>query len=223
MFKRWVGAVAAGLLIPGLVGYTRAFIAFLASVPVITAAQLAFLIGTTVYLAWHVMVIKPMKLYLFGHELMHAVATWLSGGQVKAFKVSAGGGNVAGTKSNLFIAIAPYLVPVYSVVAALAYVVAGWFWDVQPYATWFYGVLGSTLAFHWAFTGEFVKIRQPDLVESGRLLSLVLIYWVNLSTVALAVALVTPPMRVWDYLVDGSQRSADLYIAIWRQLFGTSS
>lgn len=219
MLKRWFGVLMALAALPLLAGYTAAFIAFLASVPVMTAAQLTFLIGATVYLAWHTMVGRPLKVYVFGHELMHAVATWMSGGQVKAFKVSGQGGSVASTKTGLLIALAPYLVPVYSILVALAYVVAGWFWNTKPYAPLFYGVLGATLAFHFAFTAEFVKTRQADLVESGRLLSLVIIYWVNVSLVALTVALVTPPMRFWTYLAGGAQRSAALYTAVVRQLF----
>lgn len=220
MLKHWLGVLVAMALLPTLLGYTAAFVAFLASVPTMTAAQLAFLLGSTAYLAWHTMVGKPLKLYVFGHEMMHAVATWISGGQVKAFRVSAKGGHVAGTKTNLGIALAPYLIPVYSVLVALLYVVAGWFWNVRAYASWFYGALGATLAFHFAFTAEFVKTRQPDLIESGRLLSLTFIYWANLAFVALAVALVTPAMRFWNYVADGYQRSGALYAALVRQLFG---
>lgn len=220
VLKRWLGVLVALALWPALVGYTAAFVQFLASVPTVTAAQLAFLLGATVYLSLHTIIGKPLKLYVFGHELMHAVAMWCSGGQVKAFKVSAKGGSVSGTKTGLFIALAPYLVPTFSVVVTVAYLVAGWFWDVRTYAPWFYGFLGGTLAFHLAFTGEFVKTRQPDLIESGRLLSLTLIYWTNLALVALAVALITPPMQFWHYLADGSAHSAGLYAAIAHQLFG---
>jgi len=31
---------------------------------------------------------KPMWIYVFGHELTHAVWTWLMGGRVKKFKAS---------------------------------------------------------------------------------------------------------------------------------------
>lgn len=218
--RRWAGVLLAIALWPALAGYTAALIGFLASVRVITGAHLAFLVGMTAYLAWHTMVGRPLKLYLFGHELMHAVAAWLSGGQVKAFKVTGRGGSVTATKSGFFIALAPYLIPVYSVLAALAYVVLGWFWEVELYAPWFYGALGASLAFHFAFTAEFVKTRQPDLVASGRLLSLTTIYWVNLAVVALAVSIITPRLQVWDYLADGSLRSAGLYRAAAQQLLG---
>ena len=219
MLKRLLGLLIVAALLPALAAYTRAFALFLAAVPVVTAAQVAFLVGTTLYLACHTMVGKPTRAYVFGHELMHAMATWVSGGQVKAFKVSAKGGSVAGTKANLLIALAPYLIPAYSVLAALIYVILGWFMETRRFALWFYGVLGATLAFHFAFTVEFVKTKQPDLIQNGRLFSLAIIYWVNLACVALAVALVTPPMRFTDYLMDGYIESVGWYTALVRQLF----
>lgn len=220
MLKRFLGLLLVLAALPALAGYTLAFIAWLAEIPAVTAAQMAFLVGVSAYLGWHTMVGKPLRLYVFGHELMHAVALWLSGGQVKAFKVSKKGGHVTGTKTNVFIALAPYLIPVYAVVVTLLYVVLGWFLDVQTYRLWWYGALGAALAFHLVFTVEFVKTKQPDLLENGRLLSLAVIYWVNLLCVALAVAVVSPPMQVGRYLTDGAWRAAELYTALARQLFG---
>lgn len=219
MLKRvFSGLLVVGVL-PALAGYTAAFVAYLASVPAVTSAQVAFLVGVTVYLGWHTLAGKPLRVYVFGHELMHAVALWFSGGHVKAFKVSKTGGHVTGTKTNVFIALAPYLIPIYSVVVTLLYFVLGWFLDVQSYRLWWYGALGATLAFHVVFTVEMAKTQQPDLLQNGRLLSLAVIYWVNLLCVALAVALVSPPLTVGQYVTDGAWRSAGFYTAIAHQLF----
>lgn len=220
MFKRLLGFLLVLAALPALAAYTAAFVAFLAAVPAVTSAQVAFLVGVTVYLGWHTLVVKPLRLYVFGHELMHAVALWLSGGHVKAFKVSKKGGHVTGTKTNFFIALAPYLIPIYSVVVTLLYFILGWFVDVQSYRLWWYGTLGATLAFHVVFTVEMVKTEQPDLLQNGRLVSLAVIYWVNLLCVALAVALVSPPLTVAQYVTDGAWRSAGFYTAITHQLFG---
>lgn len=220
MLKRLVGLLLVLAALPALAAYTAAFVAFLASVPAVTSAQVAFLVGVTLYLGWHTLVGKPMKVYVFGHELLHAVALWLSGGQVKAFKVSSQGGHVTGTKTNFFIALAPYLIPGYTVLVTLLYVITGWFVDVQSYRLWWYGALGATLAFHIVFTVEMAKTQQPDLLQNGRLLSLAVIYWVNLLCVALAVALVSPPLTVGQYVTDGAWRSAAYYTAIAHQLFG---
>ena len=57
---------------------------------------------------------KPMWVYVFGHELTHALWTWLFGGKVKKFKASAKGGHVIVTKNNFLISLAPYFFPVYA-------------------------------------------------------------------------------------------------------------
>ena len=220
MLKRLLGLLLVVAALPALAGYTAAFVAFLASVPAVTSAQVAFLAGVASYLGWHTVVVKPMRLYVFGHELMHAVALWVSGGRVKAFKVSSKGGHVTGTKTNPFIALAPYLIPVYSLRATLLFFLVGWFLDVQAFRLWWYGALGATLAFHVVFAVEMVKTQQPDLLQNGRLVSLAVIYWVNLLCVALAVALVSPPLTIGRYVTDGAWRSAELYTAIAHHLFG---
>ncbi|MBI4226672.1 MAG: hypothetical protein HY600_00175 [Candidatus Omnitrophica bacterium] len=219
MLKRLIGLLLVVGALPALAGYTAAFVEFLAEIPSVTAAQLAFLVGVTVYLGWHTMVAKPVRLYVFGHELMHAIALWLSGGHVKAFKVSAKGGHVTGTKTNFFIALAPYLLPVYTLLVLLAYWVLGWFLDVQGAQLWWYGALGATLAFHLVFTAEFVKTQQPDLLQNGRLVSLAVIYWVNLLCVAWAVAVVSPPLSVGRYITEGAWRSAEWYTTLAHRLF----
>ena len=58
---------------------------------------------------------KPMWVYVFGHELTHALWTWLMGGRVKQFKATSKGGHVIVTKTNFLIALAPYFFPVYAV------------------------------------------------------------------------------------------------------------
>jgi hypothetical protein len=57
---------------------------------------------------------KPMWIYVFGHELTHALWTWLFGGQVKKMKVSSAGGHVVVSKTNFVIALAPYFFPLYA-------------------------------------------------------------------------------------------------------------
>ena len=61
--------------------------------------------GAACWFTVYALLPKPMWVYVFGHELTHALWTWLFGGKVKKFKVSALGGHVVITKSNFLIAI----------------------------------------------------------------------------------------------------------------------
>ena len=80
-----------------------------------------FFIVIIAYLIAHAVVLKPDYLYIFGHEVMHVLATWLSGGKVSSFRVSPKGGSVSTSKSNIFISLAPYFFPFYTIIVAFVY------------------------------------------------------------------------------------------------------
>jgi hypothetical protein len=122
-----------------------------------------------------------LYLYVLGHELTHAVFVLMFRGKVTDFHVSATGGYITTNKTNLMIALSPYFVPLWSVVAAVCFALMRLFFDLTP--TWnlgFYGVMGVTWTFHIAWTLWMIPRDQPDLKENGTFLSLVVIFFGNL-------------------------------------------
>lgn len=75
---------------------------------------LFFLGGCFFYLVLHLFFYKPIKMYVFGHELVHALSAWLCGGKVGKMKLKNSSGEVSVSKVNTFIALSPYFVPIYS-------------------------------------------------------------------------------------------------------------
>src|ERR1043165_7130212 len=73
----------------------------------------AMLAGAACWVAIFLLLPKPMWVYVFGHELTHAIWNWLFGGSLKRFKVTSNGGHVVVTKNNFLIALAPYFFPLY--------------------------------------------------------------------------------------------------------------
>lgn len=126
--------------------------------------------------------------YVLGHEVTHAAFVYLCGGKVTDFSVKSTGGYVTTTKTNLLIALSPYFVPFWSVVAVgimLAVKAAYWAWpewgELSPHV-WrlFYLLLGFTWFFHMAWTFWMIPKDQPDLKENGTFLSLAVIFFGNL-------------------------------------------
>ena len=72
-----------------------------------------------------------MWIYVFGHELTHALWTWLFGGQVKKMKVSSSGGHVIISKTNFLIALAPYFFPLYAVIVVGVFALGHLIWNWQ--------------------------------------------------------------------------------------------
>jgi len=143
-----------------------------------------FLIGSLLMLGWFwSKLAQPFFLYLyvFGHELTHAVFVKCFGGKVYDMEWSSQGGYVTTDKSNWVISLSPYFVPFWSVVAVILYAVPSFFWSIPGEADLvFYAAMGASWSFHMAWTVWMIPRDQPDLQDNGTFLSLVLIYFGNL-------------------------------------------
>ncbi len=137
--------------------------------------------GALAYLVFHIFIWRPAYIYVWGHEMVHVVATWICGGQVQDFNVAAEGGGVVTSKTNFFIELSPYFIPIYTLLAIAVYFGLKMFSAEVPHATEiFLFVIGMTLAFHFVMTSEILRVQQPDILKSGYTFSFVLIFIGNL-------------------------------------------
>ncbi len=151
-----------------------------------------FLVGAVLYLLLQWVFRRPMTLYVFGHELTHAVAAAFSGYKVKSLFVSDKGGEVRLSGSNVAVALAPYCVPIYAVGVLGLYALVRRYADLPVPPLWVGLGLGFTLAFHAALTVHALRQDQPDLRQAGRFLSLILIALANALVLALAAKALFP-------------------------------
>ena len=143
-----------------------------------------YLAGVLSYLVFERLLTKPMWLYVFGHEMTHALTAVLSGAKVHSFKAKSTGGEVRLSKSNAFIAISPYIIPIYLVVIVLVYAVTRRWWNPPQLLPVFQFLLGAALAFHISLTISAIHRHQPDLKVLGFFLSGVLILMGNTLVLA---------------------------------------
>ena len=139
---------------------------------------------------------RPMWIYVVGHEMTHAIWTWAFGGKVKRLKVTSQGGHVIITKSNFFIALAPYFFPFYVVVIFLVYALGDLVWGWQSYRAWFHLFSGAAYAFHVTLTYDVLKTRQSDITQQGYLFSVVVIWLGNVFVLLLGLPLLTGRVSV---------------------------
>jgi hypothetical protein len=136
---------------------------------------------------------RPVRSYVFGHEMSHLVVARLFGGKIIDWNVSAQGGFVETNKSNTWISLAPYLLPFYSLIVLGVFGVAGILWhlhhpcevtlgstQIEFKPVWlFYVSLGFTWCFHATYTYKTVLAQQSDLERNGEFFSLLLIFLIN--------------------------------------------
>ena len=135
---------------------------------------------------------RPLLIYVFGHELTHALWVWVMGGRVSAFKVTREGGHIISDKHNFWIALAPYFFPLYSIAVIAAYGAASLHWNMEPYHRWLYALIGVTWAFHVSFTLWMIPKGQSDLTYFGTFFSLVVIYLMNLAVLTMLLIIASP-------------------------------
>jgi len=152
----------------------------------------AYFGGALGYLAFERVVWSPLRLYVFGHELTHAISCWLSGGQVYEFHASAKGGHVKLSKTNVWISLSPYFVPLYTVLLILFCRILSIWFNLAHYAWLIHALIGASLAFHVSLTVFALKCHQPDLQVLGWLPSMSLIFWMNGLCITLLLACLFP-------------------------------
>ncbi|MDB6125104.1 MAG: hypothetical protein JWQ71_4097 [Pedosphaera sp.] len=186
---KWVKLVVAVLLLPLCIGAVKALWLVLRASGDATNFWMAFLAGAACWLVIFLLLPKPMLVYVFGHELTHALWTWLFGGKVKKFKATAKGGHVIVTKNNFLISLAPYFFPLYVILVVLVYVGGHLIWNWQPYVLWFHLLLGAAYAFHLTLTAHILKTEQSDITQQGYLFSVVIIFLGNIGVLLVGVPL----------------------------------
>lgn len=223
---RVVKFLAAVALLPVCIGFTQGFGDVFLSlknrvwIEVVGLPQDVrwFLGGVAIFAIFTALVYRAVTLYVFSHELCHALATWMCLGSVSNLRASANGGQVTTSKSNTFIRLAPYFVPFYAVALAAAFLLLNAYWrPLGAYRGALAFGLGVTLAFHFGFTLWSLRRGQSDLKSDGWFFSMVVIYVVNVLVLAAAGGLLLSgnAYGAWDTLrsvcVTGWGRSADLY------------
>jgi len=205
------------LLIPVAIGSTKAFYDNMMLVTEFSANMRFFLWGVASYAIMHIFFYRPASVYVFAHEAVHAAAAWLFGGRIRSLKVSKGGGSVATDRSNFVIELSPYFIPVYTLIILAAYFVISASYRINGATFIFF--IGFTLAFHLILTVETLKIKQPDIMRSGYVFSIALVYILNIAVISLVFGALFAEFGITKYFKDVYLSSREIYGAIIKQVF----
>jgi hypothetical protein len=200
---RWVKFVIAIFLLPLCAILTQTFFTVFTRATVTQRLWAAeefwfFSLGAILWLIAFFGLPRPMVVYVFGHELTHALWVVLMGGRVSRFKVGRDGGHIVTDRNNFWIALAPYFFPLYSLITIAIYGLLGLFLNVQPYGRLLYAVIGISWAFHFTFTCWMIPKKQTDLTDHGTFFSLVVIYLMNLALLSVMLVLASSQITFAD-------------------------
>lgn len=183
------------LLLPAAWGITRALIDAIVIAAgaegALSVESLSLLGGVAAFaLVWAALP-HPVRTYVFGHELTHALWGLFFGARPSKIKISANGGSVMLTKENFLITLAPYFFPFYTFLVVIAALVTSAFLRPLPFLPLWLFLVGFTWAFHVLFTLETLTRRQPDVKLYGRVFSWTFIFLANVAIILVWLAAMT--------------------------------
>jgi hypothetical protein len=201
---RWLKFVIALFLLPLCAIFTQTFFTVFTRATVTQRLWAGeefwfFSLGAVLWLIAFFGLPRPMVIYVFGHELTHALWVVLMGGRVSRFRVAREGGHIVTDRNNFWIALAPYFFPLYGLIVIGSYGLLGLFFNVQPYGRLLYGLIGATWAFHFTFTCWMIPKKQTDLTDHGTFFSLVVIYLMNLALLSVMLVLASSRIGFADF------------------------
>ena len=184
---------------------------------------LDFLYGFLGYAILHFLFFKPLRIYVFAHELTHALAAWLGGVAVYGFHVGKQEGKVELSSSNTFIALAPYCIPLYALAVVVGYRVFLWYAGQSVPSpsspSLFLVVMGAALAFHILMTADtFWGRRQPDLLQAGGM-----VFSLSIIAIANSLLLIVALKIFFPSLVSVARGATDILqgtLAFWGPIIG---
>jgi len=238
--RRWLNTVFGVFLLPVALLLTQTFFGAFSRATVehgfwATDEFWFFALGAALWTLWFfgsiwsMGVPRPLRAYVFGHELTHAIWVWMWGGKVSRFEVSRDGGYIVTDTHNFWIALAPYFYPLYSLALIVLYGVASLFYDLPHLGAtfllmtplqWLFLLLGASWAFHLSFTLWMIPKGQSDLSSHGNFFSLVIIYLMNLLVLALFLIVAAPEISFASFGRELWANAEDLSAAVWQGVRG---
>ena len=188
---KWVKLILAILLLPVCIGAGQTLWMVTRACGDADITLVPILAGAACWVVIYLLLPKPMWIYVFGHELTHALWAWLFGGSVKKFKATPDGGHVIVSKTNFLIALAPYFFPLYAAIVVALFAVGHLAWNWKSYLVWFHLLVGAAYAFHVTLTSHILKTRQSDITSQGYLFSAVVIFLGNALVLLIGIPLLT--------------------------------
>lgn len=138
----------------------------------------SFWLGLLIYPVFQRFVVRPNGIYIFEHEMTHALFAVFTGSRVKKISLKKDNGSVVVDKTNSLITLAPYFFPLYAAsVFALWKIVARIWPQVMPWEPAAHFAFALALSFHFFMTTNAIFHGQSDIRADGVFFSMAVIFF----------------------------------------------
>lgn len=150
------------------------------------AFAISFIVGIFIFKKY-----KFPAVYVFGHEMTHYLTAKLFLKKTGRIRLGSKSGSVEVMGSNIWIVLAPYIVPFYTIAAVSIYGLAICFYKSQWLDMVLACITAVGYAYHVMLTLHVLHLNQTDLLEYGPFFSIAVIFAGNMMLVLLSVLIFT--------------------------------
>ncbi len=183
------------LLIPVTVGSSLGFLKGLQAIN--TTCLNSFSLGAVVFLFVYLFLLEPQGVYDYGQKIM---------GDIFRFFAP-------------LVEVAPFFLPVYSLLILIAFFFASFFPNLKGYAPYFMFFISFTLMMHFVFTAKTLREKDGSVLKPNYFFEFSLIYIVNLSILASLFGLVFSDFSSAEFFSTIADVTSKVYTGIFNQLF----
>jgi len=178
-------------------------------------ASLGFVLFLLVYFIFG----PPVKTYIIEHELTHIIFALLSGIKIKGVSFKKSHSYVKTNRVNIFVALAPYSFPLYTLLVIAIYKVVKNFFYSNIVSSVFYFLMGASLSFHLTVTLHYIQLDQPDMKRWGYFSSMVFILLWSIIVLSVILALMFKRVELIYFYKSSICSAGSFYKSLFSLVF----
>jgi len=201
--------------VPALAGYALAlYVEVAAALSHSTQARLGLAMVPAGMLLWLLFGRFLRFFHVFEHEVTHLVTGLLFFIQPRQLVASESGGRMEMYGNNFIVSLAPYFVPLFSLVLMVLMPLLDS--TVSVYAC---SLLGLATGYHIITNLQEFSLQQPDIRSHGRVFSTIICLWGNVMALGLVAGFLQRAWPgSWAYLTSGGRETAAIVEFVVTQL-----
>ncbi len=187
--------VLAALAVPLIIGITAAFSKTVLSLEPLF--QNYFIAGIAAYLILHFFIYKPVAVYKTGQGILQFIFGFFAP----------------------LVKIAPYLLPIYSILITAAYFILTKLSHYQAETNTFLFFISFSFTLHLVQTADALRDKQSGLARANYFFAFALIYLIDMVMLAGILQLMFKNLSFFEFLSQSGQESLGIYQKVFNQLF----
>ncbi|RJP28019.1 MAG: hypothetical protein C4533_05960 [Candidatus Omnitrophota bacterium] len=182
-------------LLPFVYGVTVSFLGEFSVIDI--SAQNHFWYGLISLLIVYLFIWEPAIVYASGHKLLEIMFSFI----------------------RPLVRVAPYLIPVYSLVIFLCYLAVSLIFRHTVLINYFMFLFGLSIGLHLIFGAKSLRTKKEDLLKSNYIFGFSFVYITNIILVAFCLNIIFDRFSFVNFCNNAFQSGGEFFYGIFRQLF----